>query len=115
MNSIVDIVLAIIFGSLFMIFLAYLTYKLVLSILDSDINTRWDEEENVESQEHPNHYNHCKIECIDYIQEVLTEEEYRGFLKGNVIKYLHRERFKGGSMDIGKAKVYLDWLDNLEN
>lgn len=62
---------------------------------------------------HPNHYTDNGIECIDYIKERLTWEEFRGYLKGNVIKYLHRERFKGGSQDIEKATVYLGWLNDL--
>jgi hypothetical protein len=33
----------------------------------------------------------------------LTEEEYRGFMKGTAIVYLARERNKGGDEDIEKA------------
>ena len=35
---------------------------------------------------HPIHYNTGKIESIDYIEDMLTPEEYRGFIKGNIIK-----------------------------
>ena len=59
---------------------------------------------------HPAHYTSGKIETIDYIADKLTPEEYRGFLKGNVIKYLSRERLKGGVEDLKKARWYLDRL-----
>ena len=58
----------------------------------------------------PAHYNQGSIECIDAMQIVLTPEEYRGFLKGNAIKYLWREENKGGIEDLRKAKWYLDRL-----
>lgn len=59
---------------------------------------------------HPAHYNTGKIECIDYIEDKLSPEEFRGYIKGNVIKYLTRERHKNGDEDIRKAKWYLDRL-----
>ncbi len=39
---------------------------------------------------HPCHYADTKIEVIDYIEDKLTKEEYRGYLTGNVIKYISR-------------------------
>lgn len=58
----------------------------------------------------PAHYNQGPIECIDAMQIVLTPGEYRGFLKGNAIKYLWREENKGGIEDLRKARWYLDRL-----
>lgn len=52
-------------------------------------------------------YNAGSIECIDAIQAALTPEEYRGFLKGNVLKYTWRERHKGGEESLKKAQWYL--------
>ncbi len=63
---------------------------------------------------HPSHYKQGGIETIDFIKAKLTPEEYRGYLKGNVIKYLSRERHKGGAEDIAKADVYMDWLKELD-
>jgi hypothetical protein len=40
----------------------------------------------------------------------MTEELFKGFLKGNVIKYLARCDDKGGKIDLEKAKHYLDKL-----
>lgn len=58
----------------------------------------------------PAHYNQGSIECIDAMKIVLTQEEFRGYLKGNVFKYLWREKDKNGIEDLRKAKWYLDRL-----
>lgn len=50
------------------------------------------------------------IECIDAIRAALTPEEFVGFCKGNVIKYIWRERDKGRLMDIGKAAAYINYM-----
>lgn len=55
------------------------------------------------------HYAHG-IEPIDYMRSRFTPEEFRGFLRGNVIKYLSRYTDKGGVEDLRKASVYLNWL-----
>lgn len=57
----------------------------------------------------PPHYNQGGIECIDYIEQQLGEE-YTGYLQGNVIKYLHRFRYKNGLEDLKKAQWYLERL-----
>jgi hypothetical protein len=59
---------------------------------------------------HPSHYTEGKIECIEYIEDKLTPEEYRGYIKGNVLKYITREKHKNGDEDLKKAKWYLDRL-----
>jgi hypothetical protein len=59
---------------------------------------------------HPSHYGQGQIEAIEYIQDFLTEEEYIGYLRGNIAKYLHRWRYKNGLEDLKKAHVYLGWL-----
>lgn len=50
------------------------------------------------------------IECIDAIKAALTREEFVGFCKGNVIKYIWRERDKGRMLDIGKAATYIRYM-----
>lgn len=59
---------------------------------------------------HPAHYTAGKIECIDAIEAALTPEEFRGFCKGNALKYIWREKRKGGVEDLEKAKWYLERL-----
>lgn len=50
------------------------------------------------------------VECIEAIRSALTPEEFRGFCKGNAIKYIWREGSKGGLCDIYKADDYLSML-----
>ena len=57
----------------------------------------------------PPHYNQAGIECIDAIQAA-TDEGYRCYLQGNIIKYLWRYRYKNGVEDLKKAKWYLEKL-----
>ena len=60
--------------------------------------------------ERPRHYGQGEIECIDYIRDFLTREEYIGYLRGNIAKYLHRWRYKNGTQDLQKAEWYLQRL-----
>jgi hypothetical protein len=62
---------------------------------------------------HPPHYTDGAIECIAAIEAQLTPEEYRGYLKGNIAKYVWRERHKGGTESLMKARFYLDRLIEL--
>lgn len=50
------------------------------------------------------------VECIEAIRSALTPEEFRGFCKGNAIKYIWREGSKGGIRDIYKAADYLSMV-----
>ena len=63
---------------------------------------------------HPAHYTEGGIECIEAIEAQLTPEEYRGYLKGNVAKYLWREKHKGGIESLKKAQWYLNRLVDLQ-
>lgn len=74
-------------------------------LVEKMIENTYDDEVN-----HPTHYTQGGIECIDAIQAQLTPEEFRGFLKGNVAKYLWREREKQGNVSLGKAQWYLNKL-----
>lgn len=58
----------------------------------------------------PEHYVSGAIECIKAIEAQLSPEEYKGFLKGNVAKYLWRESKKGGIQSLEKAEWYLKTL-----
>ena len=61
---------------------------------------------------HPKHYNKHGVECIDAIRATLTEDEFRGYCKGNVLKYTWRERYKNGLEDLQKAQWYLERVVN---
>jgi hypothetical protein len=57
----------------------------------------------------PSHYQ-SEIECIDAIKASMTKEQFKGYLKGNVQKYLWRYEQKNGVEDLKKAQWYLDRL-----
>lgn len=53
------------------------------------------------------HYQTKKMACIDVIEAALTPEEFKGFLKGNIIKYAYREGDKDDAqLDREKAADY---------
>ena len=56
----------------------------------------------------PKHYTQGGIETIDYLKAKLSKEEFIGFCKGNVFKYLSREALKNGKEDMKKAQWYLN-------
>ena len=64
--------------------------------------------ENPEEKE--NYYDVGGISTIDFIKAKLTLEEYRGFLKGNILKYTSRCSHKGfPKKDAGKLEDYSRW------
>lgn len=59
----------------------------------------------------PQHYTQGSMETIDMIKESLTEEEFSGYLKGNILKYVCRYKHKGMPLkDLMKSQWYLDKL-----
>ena len=58
-----------------------------------------------------NHYKDMPVQPWAVMQAVLTREEFLGFLKGNIIKYSMRAGRKDGSDDAGKARHYMQKLD----
>lgn len=62
---------------------------------------------------HPAHYTRGGIECIDAIKASMSPAEFRGFLKGNAMKYIWRYDAKGKPVeDLEKAMWYLTRLRN---
>lgn len=61
---------------------------------------------------HPAHYTFGGVECIEAIEAMLTRDEYIGFLRGQVMKYVWRAGHKGeAKQDIEKALWYGKRLD----
>ena len=56
----------------------------------------------------PSHYKHGKKETIDVIRDCMENDEYHGYLKGNVLKYVSRYKFKGEHICRGMMTMYLD-------
>lgn len=67
-----------------------------------------------EKVDHPPHYTKGGIECIDGIKASMTLEAFEGYLKGNVMKYLWRYKYKNGVEDLKKAQWYLNKLIDLK-
>ena len=63
----------------------------------------------------PPHYGQGTIECIKYIEDFLSKDEFVGYLRGNIAKYLHRWRYKNGLEDLKKAEWYLSKLIQVES
>lgn len=58
----------------------------------------------------PAHYRQGGVECIEAIEASMSREEFQGYLKGNLEKYIWRYRHKNGIEDLRKARWYLDRL-----
>jgi hypothetical protein len=61
----------------------------------------------------PDHYKSGSIECIDAIQESMSSDAFKGYLKGNCMKYLWRYETKHPDkpgQDLAKAMWYLSRL-----
>ena len=56
------------------------------------------------------HYTSKSVQPWQAMEAWMSEEQFKGFLKGNVIKYMARCDDKGGKTDLEKAKHYLDKL-----
>ena len=61
----------------------------------------------------PVHYNTGSMETIDLIREGMSDDEFSGYLKGNVLKYICRYRHKHKEdpvKDLMKARWYIEKL-----
>lgn len=57
---------------------------------------------------HPSHYTHGDVECIDAIESSMTHQAFCGYLKGNIQKYIWRYENKGKPIeDLKKAQWYI--------
>lgn len=64
---------------------------------------------------HPQHYTlpGLTVESVDVIRAVLTPEEFKGWCKGNALKYSLRAGRKDPTkevQDLAKAGVFLSWI-----
>ena len=67
----------------------------------------------------PNHYGKYGIDPIEAMDKgIFSKEEYVGFCKGNILKYICRSGLKDGETalnDYNKAKFYIEKLIELES
>ena len=76
-----------------------------------DFSACWGNDDAVNS---PSHYKTGSIECIDALNECMNFEQFRGYLRGNCLKYLWRYEYKGKPLeDLQKSQWYLNKLIKL--
>ena len=75
------------------------------------LGTKKDKADMVNS---PAHYTYGTIESIQAIEASMEASAFKGFLKGNVLKYLWRYERKNGVEDLRKADWYLRRLIEVE-
>lgn len=81
-----------------------------------DYLTRMEEEEKManDNVNHPNHYTHGGIECIDAMESAFGIEWVQHFCACNAFKYVFRFVHKNGLEDLDKAVWYLNKFRALE-
>jgi len=63
----------------------------------------------------PSHYANRKYQTILVMEDTMSTEEFKGYLKGNVMKYISRAGKKDATLqELNKAKTYLQWLCEVE-
>ena len=68
------------------------------------------------TESYDQHYKSIPVEPFDLISSLLSYEEWRGFLKGNMIKYAIRAGRKPGESiekDVSKYEAYKKILNEL--
>lgn len=69
-------------------------------------------EDSEEAKAKGSHYEKAAMQPLEVMQVLLTEEQFKGFLLGNCIKYRMRKNFKGQhDSDEYKARQYAYWLE----
>ena len=66
---------------------------------------------NIGTADKQEHYKKSAMQPIQVMQTLMSKEEFKGFLLGNVIKYRMRCNFKNQKeSDVNKARQYHYWL-----
>ena len=91
-------------------------YKYAEYIQKKNQSSQTNETTNNKDEVHnPDHYklNGLNIEVVDVVKAVLTEEEFKGWCRGNALKYLMRAGKKDENkekQDFAKAGVFISWI-----
>ena len=87
--------------------------QVYLDMAEAEMNP-FDDDEEQDVVNNPDHYNTGNIECIDAIEESMSSVAFKGYLKGNCMKYLWRYDYKGKQVeDLEKAGWYLNRLTDM--
>lgn len=95
----------------------YLRNGSTINIVFNKNDVEYKEEEAEESTV-DSHYKALAIEPLEVMRGMMTKTEYKGFLKGNIIKYSIRQGNKKGESaekDAAKCREYIRLLNELEN
>lgn len=65
---------------------------------------------DIDAVHRPAHYTTGGMEVIDILRAKMSPEEFRGFCKGNIIKYILRAEHKDGAQAYRKAGAYCAYL-----
>ena len=85
--------------------------RIYTSLKEHGLDVSFENETKHDSVNAPAHYLHGKKETIDVITDCMTNDEFHGYLKGNILKYVSRYKFKGEPLeDLQKAQWYLNRL-----
>ncbi len=85
--------------------------KIIENALKAETQNEKETTKNNDAVNHPSHYTQGGIECIDAMKASMSDEAFKGLLKGNVIKYIWRYEKKVNPLeDLKKAKWYLERL-----
>ena len=102
----------------------YLRNSSAINVVIYKSDMEYKEEETEESKEETeestvdSHYKALAIEPLEVMRGMMTRAEYKGFLKGNIIKYSIRQGNKKGESaekDAAKCREYIQLLNELEN
>jgi len=83
------------------------------STLDENLRNVGLQNDSQSAIDHPAHYNHGSIECIDALNAMVEEwnDSVAAVLAWQTVKYIWRHPFKGKpTEDLKKARFYLDRL-----
>ena len=79
--------------------------------IDHGHDMSYENEITYDSVNAPAHYLHGRKETIDVITDCMTNDEFHGYLKGNIFNYVLIYKFKGEPLeDLQKAHWYLNRL-----
>ena len=82
-----------------------------------EYHDKYMKENNMDSHERVRQPGHYKVfpdtDVIDLIKKCLTEEEFKGFCKGNILKYRLRDE-EDILEDFAKSKEYKRYLQGFE-
>lgn len=89
-------------------------YEIAAPLMGTDVTVTNYEPPQNDLVNHPEHYAHSNIECIDAMRAAFGTDQLQIYCKITAFKYLWRSDWKGGLTDIKKARFYIEKYIELE-